>query len=356
MQKGGKASARGRGGKSLSRPTAVTAAGTTSGSPRLPPGGGIKTPGRLSDWLPRRQGPGISCRSGGRALPRCRPPIGRGRPGAALPLAGGRVRSGAGGGCHWLESRLVVRRWVASQAESRSGTGAACGGCRSERAARCRGTATPSPPTSGRGAARGRAALTVSGGSGRWAAVGGVGGGGANGRPRAGGRRDGAPRRARGAASPGRPGRAGGCARRAGAAGGAGRPDWSRRRRGCSRPQGRAGPGREKEGGEARCPFPARIPPPALVPRGLAANPAPCGRAGPRERACRSPERWQRPRAACGSGQAGRAARARGSCGTALRCPPNSRSERGCRERLPEIAAAWVSVRLCVYVGNPSAF
>lgn len=128
----------------------------TAHAPRPPPGGGLKTPIRFPDWFPLQGRPGISCRSGGRALPACWPAIGQRRRRAARPLAGGRVRSGAGGGCHWLESRLVVRRWVASQAESRSGTGAACAG----RAARCRGTATPPPPTPG--AARGRAELTVS--------------------------------------------------------------------------------------------------------------------------------------------------------------------------------------------------
>lgn len=162
MQKGGKVSPRRGTCTSHSRPTAVTASSATSGAPCLPPGGGIKTPGRLSNWLSRREGPRISCRSGGRALSRFRSPIGRGRRGAALPLAGGRVRSGAGGGCHWLESRLVVRRWVASQAESRSGTGAACGGCRSEHAATLPRDSDP-PPTPGCGAARGRAALAASG-------------------------------------------------------------------------------------------------------------------------------------------------------------------------------------------------
>lgn len=153
----------------------------TAHQPRQRPRGGIETPSRLSDWLPLQGRPGISRRSGGRALPARRPAIGQGRRGTALPLASGRVRSGAGGGCHWLESRLVVRRWVASQAESRSGTGAACAGRRSGRAARCRGTATPAHAGQRRGAgARGARGEPLTGG-GRPAGAGCVceGGGGA---------------------------------------------------------------------------------------------------------------------------------------------------------------------------------
>lgn len=85
--------------------------------------GGRKTAKSLSDWVPLLGRARIGRSSEGQVLEARLQAIGRRPLRAARSLAEKGSRSRAGGRSHWLESRLVVRRSVASQAESRSGTG-----------------------------------------------------------------------------------------------------------------------------------------------------------------------------------------------------------------------------------------
>lgn len=231
-----------------------------------------------------------------------------------------------------------MRRWVASQAESRSGTGAACGGCRSERAATLPRDGDPLPPSHpGCGAARGRAALAVSGGSGRWAAAG-----------RGGGALAGGPGRARGEVSRGE--RAGLGAVPAGRALRVERAALMGAGGGGVAVGPRADPGREGGRG-GTVPFPARIPPPALVPWGLAANPAPCGKAGPQERATEDPsDGGTRGLLVLGAGRSHRAGSGQLRDGSVLP------AEKPRSARTADAGNVFPRSRLCVYLWNRAAF
>lgn len=112
----------------------------------------------------------------------------------------------------------------------------------------------------------------------------------------------------------------------------------------------KADPGREGGRGGA-VPFPARIPPPALVPWGLAANPAPCGKAGPQEGAAEAPSDGST-RGLCvlGRGRSHRGGSGQLRDGSALSAKlPHS-------ARTADAGNVFPRSRLYVYLWNRSAF
>lgn len=112
----------------------------------------------------------------------------------------------------------------------------------------------------------------------------------------------------------------------------------------------RADPGREGGRG-GTVPFPARIPPPALVPWGLAANPAPCGKAGPQERATEDPsDGGTRGLLVLGAGRSHRAGSGQLRDGSVLP------AEKPRSARTADAGNVFPRSRLCVYLWNRAAF